>query len=54
MEQHTECIRCGRKLKDKKSCERGYGSVCYRKMLQEEKDFDNQQIWDGLPTELKG
>ncbi|MDY7044405.1 DUF6011 domain-containing protein [Virgibacillus sp. M23] len=32
--QHTECATCGRKLKDKKSIERGYGPVCYEKHLK--------------------
>lgn len=30
-----ECERCGRKLKDPKSIERGMGKTCYKKFLQE-------------------
>ncbi|MFC2948562.1 DUF6011 domain-containing protein [Virgibacillus sediminis] len=29
MIESTICERCNRKLKDKKSIERGYGPVCY-------------------------
>ncbi|WP_407690330.1 DUF6011 domain-containing protein [Salipaludibacillus agaradhaerens] len=35
MQKHTECSRCGRKLKDKKSVERGYGAVCWTKIQQD-------------------
>ncbi|GAA0344054.1 hypothetical protein GCM10008931_39190 [Oceanobacillus oncorhynchi subsp. oncorhynchi] len=30
-----QCIRCGRKLKDKKSIERKFGPTCYKKNLKE-------------------
>ncbi|MCC2250043.1 DUF6011 domain-containing protein [Virgibacillus sp. AGTR] len=43
--QHTECATCGRKLKDKKSIERGYGPVCYDKHLQAiEEEFERNQM----------
>ncbi|GAA0415284.1 MULTISPECIES: DUF6011 domain-containing protein [Virgibacillus] len=44
--QHTECATCGRRLKDKKSIERGYGPVCYEKHLQALKDeeFEKNQM----------
>lgn len=29
------CIRCGRKLKDPASVERGFGKICYVKYLKE-------------------
>ncbi|ORX22734.1 hypothetical protein BVF91_09655 [Thermoanaerobacterium sp. PSU-2] len=29
------CVRCGRKLKDIKSIERGFGKTCYKKYLKE-------------------
>lgn len=28
----THCLRCGRKLKDTISRQRGYGSICFGKM----------------------
>ncbi len=34
MNEYTECTTCGRKLKDKKSIDRGYGPVCYEKHLK--------------------
>lgn len=33
-----QCLRCNRKLKDKKSNERGYGPVCWEK-VQEQPDL---------------
>lgn len=27
------CKKCGRKLKDKKSIERGYGPICYGRII---------------------
>ncbi|WP_337970224.1 DUF6011 domain-containing protein [Virgibacillus salexigens] len=43
---HTECATCGRKLKDKKSIERGYGPVCYEKHLNAIADekFEKNQV----------
>lgn len=34
-EVEIRCARCGRKLKDPKSIERGMGKTCYKKFLQE-------------------
>ncbi|WP_281659109.1 DUF6011 domain-containing protein [Halobacillus sp. Cin3] len=36
-----ECGRCGRKLIDGKSGERGYGPVCWEK-VQKEREEDDQ------------
>lgn len=33
---YQECVKCGRKLKDRKSIERGYGPVCWVKAKKEE------------------
>jgi hypothetical protein len=35
MNEAMQCARCGRKLKDKKSVERGYGAVCWTKIQQD-------------------
>ncbi|MDY0394756.1 DUF6011 domain-containing protein [Virgibacillus halophilus] len=43
---YTECITCGRKLKDKKSIERGYGPVCYEKLMKAFEDQENQVTID--------
>lgn len=40
---HTECATCGRKLKDKKSMDRGYGPVCYEKHLKAVADAEFQK-----------
>lgn len=32
------CTRCGRKLKDRKSIEREFGPVCYKKYLKEKEE----------------
>ena len=46
VDQIHECKICGRKLKDKNSIERGYGSVCYKKMLaaKAKEEFDKNQV----------
>ncbi|WP_200411943.1 DUF6011 domain-containing protein [Virgibacillus salexigens] len=42
---HTECATCRRKLKDKKSIERGYGPVCYKKHLKAVADeYEKNQL----------
>lgn len=33
--EHEFCLRCGRKLKNLKAREKGYGAVCERKMRHE-------------------
>lgn len=38
MGDSTECLRCGRVIKDKRSIKRSYGPVCYAKYLQELED----------------
>ena len=38
-DNYLECGRCGRKLKDSKSRERGYGPVCWEK-VQKEREND--------------
>ncbi|WP_370514520.1 DUF6011 domain-containing protein [Alteribacillus sp. YIM 98480] len=30
-----KCVKCGRKLKDKRSQERGYGPVCWKKSKED-------------------
>ncbi|MFI6251500.1 DUF6011 domain-containing protein [Streptomyces sp. NPDC051016] len=32
--QHTNCLRCGRKLTSAKSCATGYGPTCQRKVRE--------------------
>jgi len=32
--QHTNCLRCGRKLTSAKSCAAGYGPTCKRKVRE--------------------
>ncbi|SET95135.1 hypothetical protein SAMN05421676_11234 [Salinibacillus kushneri] len=39
-----QCARCNRNLKDKKSIERGFGPVCYKKHQEEEKEFLKKQV----------
>jgi Family of unknown function (DUF6011) len=40
------CATCGRRLKDRKSIERGYGPVCYKKHLKalSDKEFEKRQL----------
>ena len=35
MDDHEFCLRCGRRLKNPVARERGYGNVCYLKMVVE-------------------
>lgn len=45
------CIRCGRQLKDKKSIERKFGPVCYKKYQKELEEIgteDNQITIDEM------
>ncbi len=44
--EYTECTTCGRKLKDKKSIDRGYGPVCYEKHLKAvaDEEFQKNQV----------
>ena len=35
--EYTHCLRCGRKLKNEKARQIGYGVVCERKMRKENK-----------------
>lgn len=32
---HTHCLRCGKRLKDLQAMERGYGEICYKKIINE-------------------
>ncbi|WP_169717978.1 hypothetical protein SPSIL_057650 [Sporomusa silvacetica DSM 10669] len=45
LEDHKECGRCNRKLKDAKSRERGFGRVCWRKHKDEvaKAEFERNQ-----------
>lgn len=40
------CTRCGRKLKDRKSIEREFGPICYKKYLKEQAEigFEKDQM----------
>ncbi|MFC4661713.1 DUF6011 domain-containing protein [Oceanobacillus aidingensis] len=52
----NQCTRCNRKLIDKKSIERGYGSVCYKRHLKEQADAEferNQLTIDEIPEEAQ-
>lgn len=43
------CTRCNRKLKDKKSIERKFGPVCYKKYQKEQEEIgleENQMTLD--------
>lgn len=42
----NHCGICGRELQDKKSIERGFGPVCYKKYLEAKakEDFEKKQI----------
>ncbi|WP_164908527.1 DUF6011 domain-containing protein [Halobacillus litoralis] len=42
-DKYLECGRCGRKLIDSKSRERGYGPVCWEK-FQREREEDGHQM----------
>ena len=35
------CLRCGRKLSNEESVERGYGTCCYKKVLKESALYTN-------------
>ncbi|WP_164219327.1 DUF6011 domain-containing protein [Virgibacillus sp. YIM 98842] len=50
------CTRCGRKLKDRKSIDREFGPVCYKKYLKEQEQeevglAENQMEIDELEGE---
>ena len=50
--EHEFCLRCGRKLKNLKAREIGFGPVCLRKIKQENAlipmdDYENQ-LFDSL------
>ncbi len=52
----NQCARCNRKLIDKKSIERGYGPVCYKRHLKEEQDAEferNQLTINEIPEEAQ-
>ena len=34
---HTHCLRCGRKLKNEKAKQLGYGVICYKKIQNNKK-----------------
>ncbi len=34
-QMHNSCLRCGRPLRSKRSAERGYGPVCYKKAKED-------------------
>ncbi|WP_121615236.1 DUF6011 domain-containing protein [Virgibacillus halodenitrificans] len=38
------CAKCNRKLKDKKSVDRGYGPVCWSKKLKADAEFERNQV----------
>lgn len=40
---HEECGRCGRKLKNPKAKELGFGRVCYKKMLEARAEMEKNQ-----------
>lgn len=52
--QYTECSTCGRKLKDKKSIDRGYGPVCYEKHLKAVADEEFQRNQVRIDEALEG
>ena len=35
--EYEYCLRCGRKLKNAEARKKGFGEVCYKKMLVEHK-----------------
>lgn len=39
-----QCTTCGRKLKDKKSIDRGYGPICYEKRLRALEELEKIQV----------
>lgn len=45
MPEEAHCRRCGRKISEPKSVERGYGSSCYQKYCEEvaKADFERRQ-----------
>lgn len=56
MDQYTQCGRCGRKLKDRKSVERGFGPVCWEKDLEEHRPTmkNTPEYTDSLMEEANG
>lgn len=46
MKDEPTCLRCGRKLKNPKAIESGYGKVCRRKHLVElaKAEFEKKQL----------
>lgn len=41
----THCLRCGKFLKSEKSKKLGYGPVCYRRHLKEEKNSRMRRLF---------
>lgn len=39
-----QCTTCGRKLKDKKYIDRGYGPICYEKHLMALEELEKIQV----------
>ena len=33
IQEYNKCLRCGRRLKTQENRERGYGDICWKKML---------------------
>ncbi|WP_425352526.1 DUF6011 domain-containing protein [Alteribacter populi] len=48
-----ECLRCGRKLKDKKSMDRKYGPTCWRKIQEEPDLIYHAEITEGDDHETR-
>lgn len=55
MIESTQCGRCGRPLKDAKSRDRGYGPVCYKKVLAaKEEQHGEEDVGSGVPEDSEG
>lgn len=44
VDKMIRCIKCHRILKNEKSIDRGYGDICYKKILKEENYIKNFKI----------
>lgn len=50
----TVCLRCGRKLRSEESRNRGYGSYCYKKIGEDAKKTEVEEVEQTFIDELRG
>lgn len=46
------CLRCRRKLINELALQRGYGSVCYKKIMREKEESKNRGLFNLAETKI--